>query len=329
MNKNNATRPLLSVIVPIYNVEEYLERCIESILKQVFQNFELILINDGSIDKSGFICDKYKAKDKRIIVIHQHNSGVSSARNAGLKIARGIYISFIDPDDWIDKEMYAKMIDGITKATDIDLVCIHARSILETGDIISSKNNCPKNGLLLDRYAMWKNMFSSPTIISPNVWSKLFKKDLINTVFDVRYKNGEDLKFLLEYSINCRKMLLLPQDYYNYFMRLNSAARGRDARFSDLCHGIEDVLKKIKNDDELSRLQHDADRFLLNHCLLKLKADNINPDDYYRVLAIYKKFIKRHPIRILSNRIMGFKQKIFIIMFFLSALLGLERFWKK
>ena len=96
----------ISVIVPIYNVEKYLEKCLESIINQTFINLEIILINDGSTDFSGSICEKYKNKDNRIILIHKKNEGLSAARNKGLSIATGDYISFVDSDDFLDLNMY-------------------------------------------------------------------------------------------------------------------------------------------------------------------------------------------------------------------------------
>ncbi len=95
--------PILSVVVPIYNAEEKLDRCIQSILSQTYDNFELILIDDGSIDKSAFICDKYALNDKRIVVKHIPNSGVSTARNLGIDLSRGQYLMFVDSDDYIEK----------------------------------------------------------------------------------------------------------------------------------------------------------------------------------------------------------------------------------
>ena len=96
---------MISIIVPIYNVELYLEKCIESIINQTYKDIEVILINDGSTDKSGIICDKYAKIDDRIIVLHKENGGVSSARNKGLDIAKGDYIAFVDPDDYIEPNM--------------------------------------------------------------------------------------------------------------------------------------------------------------------------------------------------------------------------------
>ena len=101
--------PLISVIVPVYKVEKYLHRCVDSILVQTYTNLEIILVDDGSPDRCGAICDEYAAKDSRIRVIHQENGGLSAARNAGLDVCSGEYIAFVDSDDWLDPEMYAVM----------------------------------------------------------------------------------------------------------------------------------------------------------------------------------------------------------------------------
>ena len=106
---------LLSVIVPIYNVEKYLPKCIDSILAQNYSEIEVILVDDGSPDGCPEICDNYAEKDKRIVVIHQKNLGVSAARNAGLKAAHGEYIGFVDPDDWISPSMYQEMITALER----------------------------------------------------------------------------------------------------------------------------------------------------------------------------------------------------------------------
>ena len=104
---------LVSIIVPVYNAERYLHRCIDSVLAQTYTNFELLLINDGSKDNSGEICDKYAVKDSRIRVFHKENGGVSSARNMGIDEAKGEWLSFIDSDDWIEPTMYEKMLQEL------------------------------------------------------------------------------------------------------------------------------------------------------------------------------------------------------------------------
>ena len=101
---------LISVIVPIYNVEKYIKKCIDSIINQTYKNLEIILVNDGSPDECGKICDEYERIDSRIVVIHKENGGLSDARNAGLKVMHGKYVAFVDSDDWIEPEMYLSLI---------------------------------------------------------------------------------------------------------------------------------------------------------------------------------------------------------------------------
>lgn len=113
--------PLISIIVPIYNIEKYVSKCIESILQQTYQNIQIILVDDGSLDQSGIICDKYAALDCRIEVIHQCNQGLVVARKSGLKIARGEYIGFVDGDDYISHDMYDKLLKEIQQ-NDADFV---------------------------------------------------------------------------------------------------------------------------------------------------------------------------------------------------------------
>ena len=110
---NKLSTPLVSVIVPIYNVEEYLKECLDSIICQTYRYLEIILVNDGSTDQCGKICDEYSMLDNRIQVVHQCNRGLSAARNAGLDVARGEYISFIDSDDYLDKHFIAKLLEAL------------------------------------------------------------------------------------------------------------------------------------------------------------------------------------------------------------------------
>lgn len=128
--------PLISIIVPVYNTEKYLPKCIESILAQTYTNFELILVDDGSIDRCPQICDEYAEKDSRIKVFHKENGGVSSARNCGLDIANGEYIGFVDSDDYIEPEMYEKMLHTITESN-VDLCICRCKAERPTGDFIS------------------------------------------------------------------------------------------------------------------------------------------------------------------------------------------------
>lgn len=121
------TKPKISIIVPVYKAEPYLRKCIDSILNQTFKDFELILVDDGSPDRCGEICDEYALKDSRIKIIHKENSGRSSARNVGLDIAQGEYIGFVDSDDWIEPDMYE---------------VLYSKAKIESADIIALNYNC-------------------------------------------------------------------------------------------------------------------------------------------------------------------------------------------
>ncbi|MBQ9782222.1 MAG: glycosyltransferase family 2 protein [Clostridia bacterium] len=129
---------LISVIVPVYNVQKYLPRCIESILNQSYKDIELILVDDGSPDNTGEICDYYAKKDSRVVVIHKENGGVSSARNAGLNIAKGKFINFVDSDDYIPNDSLENLIN-LQKENDADLVCCTFERLLQNGNIVQTK----------------------------------------------------------------------------------------------------------------------------------------------------------------------------------------------
>ena len=119
--------PLISIIVPVYNVEYYLHECLESLVNQTYFNLEIILIDDGSKDASGKICDEYAAKDSRIVVVHQENAGVSQARNCGIEMASGEYIMFVDSDDWVDSDICAVLMDSLSKYKTESSMCTYVR----------------------------------------------------------------------------------------------------------------------------------------------------------------------------------------------------------
>ncbi len=216
--------PELSIIVPVYKVEPYLRRCVDSILAQTFRDFELILVDDGSPDGCPDICDEYAAKDSRIIVIHQKNQGVSAARNAALDIARGEYIGFVDSDDWIEPEMYEKLIDAI-KENGTDVAICGSAYADESG---VSYRTAEKNELSLDQEELIKELFGKPNRIGGGCCTKVFcKKCLDNTRFDPAVAYAEDWIFLFNVFLHCpRGGKKIADPCYQVFERPNSATRG-------------------------------------------------------------------------------------------------------
>ena len=178
--------PKISIIVPVYNVEKYLEKCIDSILNQSFRDFELILVDDGSTDNSGYVCDRYKDQDNRIIVIHKENGGVSSARNRGLDIARGDFIGFMDSDDFIHKDMYKILYDNLIK-NEADLAICKAQNVYQDETI--KLNNIVEDfpvKVLTSKDALKKLYNIRTTFVY--AWNKLYKRELFE---ELRYPENK------------------------------------------------------------------------------------------------------------------------------------------
>ncbi len=219
--------PLITVIVPIYNVGAYLRQCIESIQSQNYRNLQIILVNDGSTDDSGKICDEYARLDNRIVVIHQLNGGLVRARKAGLKRAAGEYIGFVDGDDYIEAKMYGALVDEMMKS-DADFV--------HTGYWQNQSRQIPfqREEIELSSHRasfLGKAVFSESAYISPSIWSKLFKKHLIQKCYAKvpdQISHGEDVVSLCACILEAEQILLLDQAFYHYRVRESSLTH-RDA----------------------------------------------------------------------------------------------------
>ena len=216
---------LLSIIVPVYQVEQYLEKCIKSILQQTFSDFELILIDDGSKDGSGKICDDYAKLDKRIKVIHQENQGVSSARNAGLNIAKGRYIAFVDADDWIEKEMFSDCMEAM-KVSKVDVLC-HGmtKDIWIYGDEKSSQKGPVEIGIISSKQEMGEYINRHKDGIDPHVFCYLFDYEIVKDLrFDVDMPFAEDNVFVLQALSKANTYEFIKNCQYHYNARIGSAA---------------------------------------------------------------------------------------------------------
>ena len=176
---------LISVIVPIYNVAPYLHECIDSIINQTYKNLEIILVDDGSSDGSEKICDEYAKNDNRIIVIHQQNKGLVCARKAGLKIATGEYIAYVDGDDWIEIQMYEYLLNKILEmdADFIDSGCIKQDKDKKISYLPKRESSKIINLDIDIRYKIIKNLLidniSDSYYITPSIWAKLIKKNIL------------------------------------------------------------------------------------------------------------------------------------------------------
>ena len=200
---------LISIVVPIYNCEKYLERCIGSLINQTYTNIEIILINDGSEDKSKEVCEKFAETDDRIKIINIENGGVSNARNIGIKCAKGKYIGFIDADDWIEYDMYEKMYNNMINNNANFSICEKIRE--EENEKNNNIHIIKDNIKILEKgEAINKSFEDCDKSYGGYVFNKLFNKEFIiekKITFDTKIKISEDSLFVLEYMIKYENLI--------------------------------------------------------------------------------------------------------------------------
>lgn len=218
-------RELVSVIVPVYKAESYLSECVDSILSQTYSRLELILVDDGSPDHSGEICDQYALKDYRVRVIHKKNAGVAEARNTGLEATSGSYIMFVDSDDWIDADTVQVLYDTL-KNYDADIVeCgyrfIHPYKIVPVYD----------DHLVYELTGIEEIFSSSIQINAPHLykvcWGKLYKKNVCEGIHFPKRTVAEDAAFCDQVFLRCNKIVKIHRAFYNYRMTDNSIMRSK------------------------------------------------------------------------------------------------------
>lgn len=240
---------LVSIIIPVYNVARYLDDCLKSVLKQTYKNLEIIIIDDGSTDESLEICRLYAAKDKRLTVIHQENSGVSAARNAGLSIMTGKYVLFIDSDDRIEQNMVGILVKEIEENAKNDAVfCGYKEFEDETDKII--KEVAPSKSKRVDRDNGVAEIFGE---YSTMLWNKMFRCSIIDKsdVFDVTLKIGEDELWMVNVLKKANNIMLIGTPLYYYRSRVEGASKGQvfsEAKMTDY-ESQKKVLKSINEYD--------------------------------------------------------------------------------
>lgn len=226
--------PKVSIIIPVYNVEKYIRRCVESVLNQSLRNIEVILVDDGSTDNSGLICDEYAAVDNRIKVIHSLNRGVSSARNKGLELAKGEYVGFVDSDDIVSSRMYEVLLKCILVAESDMAMCHYS---LINGDERASVVNPelpPYKYKVLNRKEAFELVadFRRPILVS--VWNKLIRKNVIQNIrFDETKRMAEDCEFFFSSLINCSRIVYCPYELYGYYDQREGAATFKQSKGID------------------------------------------------------------------------------------------------
>ena len=215
----------ISIIVPIYNAKPFIHRCLDSVVNQTFSDLEIILVDDGSTDGSGEICDEYALEDPRVIVIHQENKGLSSARNAGIKKSTAPYIGFVDADDYCSLVMY-EILYNFIKKTKADIACCN----VDVFDAIGSKKFF--NPTFSDSF-IWKgqdifhyHVVRENRYISTAAWDKLYKREIIFSRLFEKNQMFEDLRVMSYWLTKCKKVVYTGQPLYHYYDNRSSLTHG-------------------------------------------------------------------------------------------------------
>ena len=272
--------PKVSVIVPVYNVEKYLNKCLDSLINQTFNHFEIIIINDGSPDDSKQIIEKYKSKYNDFIkVINQSNQGLSASRNNGLKMASGAYIMFADSDDYLELNMLEKMYSKIT-SEQADVVICGNNVVNENYQIISS--TFPNN---------YENTDLTTQIILGNLsaWNKIIKKDLLDDSSLLFRSNvwDEDIDFSFKLLLKSQKTCILNENLYNYSLRDGSIMNSKNlVKNLDLIKAFDEIINYSKNVNLYDKYYKEIEFLVINHlyisCIVRILTNNNSTKIFYK-----------------------------------------------
>ena len=237
-NLSGPDRPLISVIVPVYNVEKYLVQCVESIQRQTYQALEIILVDDGSTDASGVLCDEIAKSDRRVTVIHQENMGLSGARNTALDMASGSAVTFVDSDDWLDERMVEKLAAALD-GSDADVAVCGAVYCREDGEILHKSG--VKAQIDLCGEEVMRVFFAKPGVIETMAWGKLYRAELFSNLRFPLGRYHEDVFIMYRLLDASRRVRVIPEALYWYRQTPQSIMRRTfDARHVDALYAVQE-----------------------------------------------------------------------------------------
>lgn len=299
--------PLISVIVPVYNVEKYLDRCIESIVNQTYKNLEIILIDDGSPDNCPYICDEWKKRDKRIVVYHKRNGGLSDARNYGMARSKGKYIAFVDSDDYLDKDMYMTMLNAII-ANKCSLACC-GRFYVNNQKMFQSKN-IMQHKVFSNKEAIHELLNNG--CIEEAVWDKLYLKELWDGLKYPLGEINEDLVIMPEILRRSKNVVHVGESYYFYCYNGESITKSgysekKRVIFNHL-NNLEDYIERYFPEEKKYVNVLEAKYAMNTMFSIIFLKDGIEKyrDDYKK----YKQYLKKGYKQFCKSENISVKQKI-------------------
>lgn len=233
-------KEVISIIVPVYKAEQFIDRCVESILNQTYKSIELVLVDDGSPDKSGELCERWKQKDDRVKVIHKENGGASSARNLGLKIATGKFVGFVDSDDWIDPMMYQRLYE-LLERYDADMSICEIK-VAKDGKVHSTQKQI-KTSVWTRKEALNHFFRVNGEKDSHSVCTRLIKRSLLQEFEFIEGKMNEDVHACYYLAEKCRTTVYTNEAFYNYYLNVDGVT---NSRFTEKKLDLLDVWKIVE-----------------------------------------------------------------------------------
>lgn len=270
----------VSIIVPVYNSEAYLERCFNSIRRQTLGDFECIIVDDGSSDNSGRICDEYASLDKRFVVIHKKNEGVSKARNTALRIAKGEYVGFVDSDDWIEDNMYESLYEEALKTSSDIVIC--GCTPFNNGKV--KETLTPKDALLV--------MFDPRKSMAGYSVTRLIKRTILDGVFyDENITCYEDMLFFYHLFPKAGKIYWHDVPYYHYEARSDSAVNSYllSKRKKDGIEALRNIARSEKDDDIRESILSFIYIWYLEEAINYVSHGNVDSPEFSSLLTELKK----------------------------------------
>lgn len=329
---------MISIIVPIYNVEKYIEKCLNSLKNQTYTELEIILVNDGSSDKCGEICDSIVKLDKRFKVIHKQNGGVSSAWQAGVKNAKGEYIGFVDPDDYVEKDYFEVLLNGmINNKADI-VICGHVIEEESQKNIIKAPiENYEFKLYLGQELEELKLNINDGRYITYAKWNRLFKREIVLAnfpLYDERLSLGDDIAITLASIYDSKSLLLMDYYGYHYLNRKSSITHSFNVNLiNNLTYLFDNItnVNKVKGYGNNFNIDAQLSRQVVTILGRILKSDNSNKEKK----AFFKILKKNNYVKdfnyLRSNLLTSKKTKILLILFKLnmfSVLCFISRYLK-
>ena len=302
--QNKDEKDLISIIVPVYNVGQYLDRCMTSILQQTYRRLEIILVDDGSTDSSPAKCDAYARKDSRVRVIHKPNGGLSDARNAGLAVASGDYIGYVDSDDWIEPDMYERLEKALREnGADIAMAGL-------TFDYEDPSYPPRKETDRLDKSVYGKEELLKlyPSLlndgsfigrrIQPSRVTKLFRKEIVEknlSLWDDQVNVGEDLQMVFASVLDAEKICTIPGYYpYHYWYNVSSMTGGYDPDYLDKIKLLKNRLEAISDEKGVYDFRPQIRNDFLSLAIMAVKNEiwRNRTDSFFKVLKNVKRMCR-------------------------------------